>query len=91
MLVMNVAVAGRVVPGPAGAPGAVALPVRVVVLRGDEVLYSQQINHQVALTGNQAQQFIVSDPNVTVPIPEKNTLQVFAGFDAGPPKKKTEE
>ena len=90
MLTMDVAVAGRVVPGPAGATGTVALPVRVVVLQGDEVLYSQLLNHQVTV-GNQAQQFIVSDPNVTVPIPADKTLQVFAGFDAGPPKKKQEE
>ena len=90
MLTMDVAVAGRVVPGPAGVAGTVALPVRVVVLQGDEVLYSQLLNHQVTV-GNQAQQFIVSDPNVTVPIPADKTLQVFAGFDAGPPKKKQGE
>jgi hypothetical protein len=89
MLTMDVAAAGRVVPGPAGASGAVTLPIRVVVLQSNgDVIYSQQINHQVALAGNQAQQFIVNDPNVTVPVPADNTLQVFAGFDAGPPKKK---
>jgi hypothetical protein len=91
MLTMDVAAAGRVVPGPAGVSGTVTLPIRVVVLQGSEVLYSQQINHQVALGGNQAQQFIVNDPNVTVPIPADNTLQVFAGFDAGPPKKKQDQ
>jgi hypothetical protein len=91
MLTMDVAVAGRVVPGPAGVSGIVALPVRVVVLQGGEVLYSQLLNHQVTVGGNQAQQFIVSDPSVTVPIPADKTLQVFAGFDAGPPKKKQEE
>ena len=91
MLTMNVAVAGRVVPGPAGASGTVRLPIRVVVLQGEEVLYTKQIDHQGAVAGSQAQQFIVNDPNVTVPIPEDNTLQVFAGFDAGPPKKKQEE
>ena len=41
MLTMNVAVAGRVVPGPAGVSGAVTLPIRVVVLHGEEVQYSQ--------------------------------------------------
>lgn len=92
MLTMNVAVAGRVVPGPAGASGAVTLPIRVSVIRSDgEVLYAQTFNHQVALGGNQAQQFVFNDPNVTVPIPADNTLQVFAGFDTGPAKKKQDE
>lgn len=91
MLTMDVAAAGRIVPGPAGVSGSITLPIRVVVLQGDEVLYSKQINHQVAVSGNQAQQFIVNDPNVTVPIPAAKTLQVFAGFDAGPPKKKQQD
>src|SRR5262249_48663165 len=81
MLAMQVAVAGRIVPGPAGASGSVTLPVKFTVLRSDgEVLYSQVQNHQVALSGNQAQQFLFNDANVVVPIPEDNTLQVFAGF-----------
>ena len=92
MLAMDVALAGRVVPGPAGASGTVTLPIKITVLRSDgEVIYSQTQNHQVALSGNQAQQFLVNDPNVVVPIPENNTLQVFAGFDIGPVKKKKEE
>ena len=91
MLTMNVAVAGRVVPGPAGVSGAVTVPIRVVVLQGSDVLYSQVFNHQVPVGGSQAQQFVFNDPNVTVPIPQDNTLQVFAGFDTGPPKKKQAE
>jgi hypothetical protein len=89
-LAMKVAVAGRVVPGPAGASGTIALPIKVSVVRGDgEVQYSQTYNHQVALVGNQAQQFVFNDPNVVVPIPADDTLQVFAGFDV--PRKKQEE
>lgn len=92
MLAMNVAVAGRIVTGPAGASGAVTLPIKVSVVRGDgEVLYSKVHNHQVALSGNQAQQFLFNDPNVVVPIPEDNSVQVFAGFDTGPARKKQEE
>jgi hypothetical protein len=92
MLAMQVAVAGRVVPGPAGAPGQVTLPVKVTVLRSDgEVLYSQTQNEQITLGGNQVQQFVLNDRNVVVPIPEDNTLQVFAGFDTGPAKKKKED
>jgi hypothetical protein len=92
MLAMEVAVAGRVVPGPVGASGAVTLPIKITVLRSDgEVLYSQTQNHQVTLGGNQVQQFLVKDANVVVPIPTDNTLQVFAGFDTGPVKKKKED
>ena len=49
MLTMNVAVAGRVVPGPVGTPGNVTMPIRIVVVRGEEVLYSQLHKHQVAI------------------------------------------
>ena len=88
MLTMNVAVAGRVVPGPAGVSGTVTLPIRVVVLQGEEVLYSQADQPSGGGRRQPGTQFVFNDPNVTVPIPEDNTLQVFAGFDAGPPKKK---
>ena len=90
MLAMQVAIAGRVVPGPAGAPGAVTLPIKISVVRGDgEVLYSKRFEHQVALGGNQTHQFIFKDASVVVPIPSGNTVQLFAGFDV--PKKKQEE
>lgn len=83
---MNVAVAGRVVPGPAGAPGQITLPVKIQVIRGDgEVQYSQVHNIQVAMAGG-VQQFMYNDTNVVVPIPADNSLQVIAGFDV-PPKK----
>ena len=91
MLTMNVAVAGRVVPGPAGAPGAVTLPIRVVVTHGEEVQYSKLHNYQVTAGGGQVQQFVFSDPAVTIPNPTDQGIQVFAGFDAGPPKKKQDQ
>lgn len=89
LLTINVGVAGRIVPGPAGAAGSVKMPIRIAVLQGEEVVYSQLHNHQVALDGSgAATQFIFNDPNVTVPIPSDQSLQVFAGYDEGPPKKK---
>lgn len=92
MLAMKVAVAGRVVPGPAGASGAVNVPIKISVVRSDgEVLYSQSFNQQVTLGGGQAQQFVFTDSNVVVPIPSDNTLQLFAGFDAGPSKKRQQD
>lgn len=89
MLTMKVAVAGRVVPGPLGTPGTVTMPIRIVVLQGADVLYSQLSNHQVTIASTAAAtQFVFTDPNVTVPIPAEASLQVFAGYDEGPPKKK---
>jgi hypothetical protein len=87
-MTMNVAVAGKVVPGPAGAPGSVTMPIRVAVVRGDEVLYSQLHKYQVAV-GNAASatQFVFNDQNVSFPTPSGRDVQVFAGYDEGPPKK----
>ncbi len=90
VMTMNVAVAGRIVPGPAGSPGTVTVPIRIVATRGEEVLYSKLIDHQVQV-GSVASQFVVGDPNVTMPVPTERNIQVFAGFDAGPPKKKQRE
>ena len=92
VLTMNVAVAGRIVPGPAGSPGTVTVPIRIAATRGEgeEVLYSQLIDHQIQV-GSAATQFVVGDPNVTMPIPSERSIKVFAGFDAGPPKKKQQE
>lgn len=90
ILSMNIGVAGRVVPGPAGSPGTVNMPIRIAVIRGSEVLYSQLHDYQVTV-GGEAAQFVFNDPNVSVPLPAERSLQVFAGFDAGPPKKKKQE
>lgn len=90
MLNMNVAVAGRVVPGPAVVAGTINMPIRIAVVRGGEVLYSQLHDYQVTV-GTDATQFVFNDPNVSVPIPAERSLQVFAGFDAGPTKKKAAE
>lgn len=87
-LTMDVAVAGRVVPGPLGAAGNVTMPIRIVVLQGTDVLYSQLHKYQLATSGSGATQFVFNDKNVSVPDTTQQTLQVFAGFDEGPPKKK---
>lgn len=92
MLNMNVAVAGKVVAGPLGTDGTVTMPIRIVVAQGTDVLYSQlhQYQVQVSATGAAAQ-FVFNDPNVSIPVPTQQNLQVFAGFDEGPPKKKKAE
>jgi hypothetical protein len=86
-MTMNVAVAGKVVPGPAGAPGNVTMPIRIAVTRGDEVLYSQLHKYQVAVgDASAATQFVFNDTSVSFPAPQQADVQVFAGYDEGPPK-----
>lgn len=89
-MTINVAAAGRVVTGPAGAAGSVTLPIRIVVVRGEEVLYSQLHKYPVNIANpSAATQYVFNDPNVAIPLPEPGTVQVFVGYDEGPaPKKK---
>ena len=83
-MTVNVAVAGRVVPGAASTGGTITLPIRVVAIQGEEVVYSQLYNHQVTLAAAGATQFVFNDPNVVVPQTGQRNIQVFAGFDEGP-------
>lgn len=86
-MTMNVAVAGKIVPGPAGAPGNVTMPIRVAVVRGDEVLYSQLHQYQVTVgDASAASQFVFNDTSVSFPAPQQADVQVYAGYDEGPPK-----
>jgi hypothetical protein len=87
-ITMNVAVAGRIVTGPAGGAGSITLPLRVAVIRGSEVLYSQLHQHTVA-AGTGTTQFIFNDPAVTIPAGAERSVQIYAGFDEGPVKPKT--
>jgi len=90
MLTLNVAVAGKVVPGPEGVPGKVALPIRVVAVQGMEqkVLYSKLSQFEATVTDTStATQFMFNDTAVTFPIPEDQNVQIYAGFDDGPPAK----
>ncbi|WP_102959888.1 hypothetical protein [Mangrovicella endophytica] len=80
---MKVGVAGRVVPGSATKAAKVNLPIRIAVVRGNEVQYSQMGRQSVTLEGG-ATQFVYVDEAVVVPQPTAQDLQVFAGFDEGP-------
>jgi hypothetical protein len=84
-LTLNVAVAGRVVPGPAVKDGTITMPIRVAVMQGEEVLYSQLNQFQVAVSAaSGATQFVFNDPNITIPTPTARNIRVFAGYDEGP-------
>ena len=92
MITMDIAVAGKVVPGPLASDGTVTMPIRIAVMSGEEVLYSNLAKYDVTVAkASGATQFIFHDPNVTFPTPEPGTVQVFAGYDEGPPKKKSED
>jgi hypothetical protein len=87
-ITINVAAAGRVVPGPRGSAGTIDMPIRVAVIDSNGVAYSQLTKYPVQIdAGNAATQFIFTDPNVTVPIVAGNRMQVLVGYDEGPPKK----
>jgi hypothetical protein len=84
-LTMTVAVAGRVIPGPKGKTGSINLPLRVAVMHGSDVLYSQLHKYPVTIaSATGATQYVFTDPAVTVPAPSAANYQVFVGFDEGP-------
>jgi hypothetical protein len=89
-MTMNVAIAGKIVPGPKFAPNTVNVPIRIAVVQGADVLYSQ-LHHQAvaANDSSSATQFVFNDPNVSFPKPSSQNVQVFIGFDeAGEAPKK---
>lgn len=84
-MTVTVAAAGKVVPGPVAKDGTVTLPIRVALVRGEEVLYSQLHQYQVQIAATSpATQFIFTDPNATIPTPDAANVQVLVGFDEGP-------
>lgn len=86
-MTMTVAAAGKVVTGPQGKAGRISLPIRVAVLRGDQVLYSNLAHYPVDITSTAAAtQFIYTNQNVSFAAPKSHDTLVFVGFDAGPEK-----
>jgi hypothetical protein len=86
---ITVGVAGKVVPGPKASGDPTSLPIRVAIVDGDNVLYSELQNFQVTVVAGQAAtQFVFSDPNPLVPTASIKAVQIFVGFDEGPPKPK---
>jgi hypothetical protein len=84
-MTMNVAVAGKIVPGPKFAPGTITVPIRVAVIQGTDVLYSTLHKQAVSASdANAATQFVFNDSAVSFPKPTAQNIQVFIGFDEGP-------
>lgn len=84
---MRVGIKGRVINGPTGQTGTLNVPVRVAVANtANEVVYS--VLHQVPVTipeGGANAKFSYVDSDINIPVPEKNNLIVYVGFDEGPP------
>jgi len=84
---MKIGIKGRVINGPTGATGTINVPIRVAVASVDKtVLYSKL--HQVPVSipeGGTFASFSFVDDQVQLPVPERNNLVVFVGFDEGPP------
>ncbi len=86
---LKIGVAGRVAAGPKGGPGKLAVPVRIAVLKGDTVAYSEMQKIEVELTAPQ----LATDfaRVVEVPVasgPSEDDVQILIGFDDQPPGKK---
>jgi len=91
-LTMKIAVAGKVVPGPKFTPGTITMPIRVAVMHGADVLYSQLHPYQVQVTDpSVATQFVFTDSNVVVPEPTAKDYQAYAGYDEAKPKAVTDK
>lgn len=87
-MTIEVAAAGRIVPGAKFSAGTTNMPIRVAVVEGDKVVYSKLHQQSVALSDKAAKQFVFNDNQVTIPMPERQNVQVFVGFDEGPYGKK---
>lgn len=81
-ITVNVAVAGRIVPGPVGGAGQVAVPLVVEARRGGEVIYSNPVNYGVQVTDTAgATQFVFNDPAVPVPQAGAQQTRIFVRID----------
>ncbi|WP_245582444.1 PilZ domain-containing protein [Neorhizobium lilium] len=88
-MTINVVAQGRIVEGPAGAPGKATLPVLVEVLDGDKVIYSQKVAFPVEIPSG-GTQFIFNKQDVQIPNAQGGAsrfTRVRLGFDTGPVKK----
>lgn len=84
-LVVNVVAAGRLAAGPKGGAGSLDVPIRVAVVQGDQVLYSELKRQSVSVgRGGATAQFVFSDPNVVLPRDIDKSSQIYVGFDEGP-------
>ncbi len=84
-IVMTVQASGRVLAGPAGGPGTVQLPLRVVVRDTENTVYSELTKTPVELpAADPTAQFLFTNSTVTFPAALARSVKVWVGFDPGP-------
>ncbi|MFK7903311.1 MAG: hypothetical protein AB8B49_10780 [Nitratireductor sp.] len=86
---IDVGIKGRIISGPKGQGGAYILPLRVVVIRGSDLLYEK--THEVwseILPGRTNGSFAFVDKTISILKPQSTNIQIFVGFDEGDPNKK---
>lgn len=82
MTAMTIGLAGRLIPGPAGTPGTVRLPLHIRVFQDTTEIHSQRFDHEVTIADTAgATQFIVVDRNFSMPNPTSRNVRVVVGFD----------
>ena len=84
MMGITVAVAGRVVPGPAGNVGNVRLPIRITAYQGQDIVHDQVYSHDVAISDVAgATQFVFSDQSLSLPNTGARNVLIFVSFENG--------
>ncbi|MCL6706216.1 hypothetical protein M8R20_04305 [Pseudomonas sp. R2.Fl] len=89
-LTITVMVQGRLISGPQGKAGTLSMPIRVSVVDGDQVLYSEITKFDAALADvNQPSQFVFTKDVTGIPGEISRLALVSVGFDDGTAKTKT--
>nr|WP_210314535.1 hypothetical protein [Rhizobium lentis] len=88
-LTMTVVAQLRLITGPAGNPGPVTLPVRVTILDGENVLYSEVTKFPTEIpAGAPGTQVIFRKEGIKMPVGAGALVRVNIGFDTQPAKSK---
>lgn len=88
-LSLKIGVAGRVAAGPKGGPGKVVAPLRIAVIKGDVVAYSELQKIEVNIAGPDLAADFARVVNVPVASgPTDQDVEIHVGFDDQPPGKK---
>lgn len=79
---MTIVVQGRLVAGPMGGAGSVTLPIKVSVMDGQTVLYSDTTNYTASIpAGEGSAQFLYTDNKIHVTGGAAGFVSVYASFE----------
>ena len=82
---MTIVVQGRLVAGPMGGSGSVTMPIKVSVMDGQTVLYSDTTNYQASIPpGEGSAQFLYTDNKIHVTGGAAGFVSVYVSFEQGP-------